>query len=101
VGQLIEDPWRTSACELDPTGWYVTFEDPDSMTGARDTLYYVRAIEEEPQAIHADNLRCSRDDEGVWTAVDRCGSAETAKDDCLKPTGQRAWSSPIFVGWSG
>ena len=99
ISQLVEDPWKVILCPANPAGCEVTFEDPGFATGARDTLYYVRAIEEPSMAVNADNLRCRFDKNGKCIAVDPClGDYRTEyQDDCLSPTEERAWSSPIFV----
>jgi len=101
VDDLIEDPWRTFDCEPQQTGCQVEFEDPDFVAGAREALYYVRAIQAETGMINADNVRCEYDENGQCVAVNPCyGDYRTASsDDCLAPENQRAWSSPIFVSF--
>jgi hypothetical protein len=86
VDGLIEDPWRVLPCQPDPAGCRVTFDDPDFPSAARDTLYYVRAIEEPSLAVDADGVGC-------------LGVPED--EDCLGEVEERAWSSPIFVDWAG
>ena len=46
IDGLIEDPWKVLDCEPDPSGCEVIFEDEAFSGSNRDTLYYVRAIEE-------------------------------------------------------
>ncbi len=99
VAPLIEDPWRVFACDGDPAGCAVTFTDPEFETAGRDTLYYARAIEEESLAVGADPLSCTRDATGQCIAVDACKDRPDS-DDCLAPTEERAWSSPIFIGYA-
>ena len=101
VGTLIEDPWRVFECAGDPAGCVVEFSDDDFPGLARDTLYYARAIEEPGLAINAKNLRCVYDDQGKCRKVEPCfGDFRTPfQDDCLGPTEERAWSSPIFVDY--
>jgi hypothetical protein len=99
VGELIEDPWRTFECPPDPHGCKVSFEDPEFSKAGRDSVYYVRAIEEPSPAINATSLRCRYDEKGECVEVDPCwGDYRTdPSDDCLAQHEGRAWSSPIFV----
>ncbi|HEY8120354.1 MAG TPA: DUF3604 domain-containing protein, partial [Myxococcota bacterium] len=96
IAPLIEDPWQTIACEPNADGCTVTFSDPDYPSAGRDTLYYVRAIEEPSLAVNADLLRCERDGSGKCVKVKPCIGAAPG-DDCLARTEERAWSSPIFL----
>ncbi|MFQ5352634.1 MAG: DUF3604 domain-containing protein, partial [Candidatus Binatia bacterium] len=96
---LIDDPWRTFACEDDGSGCAVTFSDEEFPGSGRDALYYVRAIEEPSPVIGAQPLTCKRDESGrCIELVDSC-STRPDSDDCLSPSEQRAWSSPIFVDY--
>ncbi len=99
VQGLIEDPWRALDCAPDPGGCTVEFSDKDFVTGGRDAIYYVRAIEEPSPTINGNNLRAVRDDSGAVTEVNPCwGDFRISRsDDCHALKGQRAWSSPIFV----
>jgi hypothetical protein len=76
----------------------VTFSDEAFTQGGRDALYYVRAIEAESQAVDADPLHCERDASGRCVKLQPCAERPDS-DDCLAPTEERAWSSPIFVGY--
>jgi len=96
IEPLIEDPWQTLACAPSEAGCAVTFSDPEFASAGRDTLYYVRAIEEKSLAVNADLLRCERDGGGKCVRVKPCIGAAPA-DDCLAETEERAWSSPIFL----
>jgi hypothetical protein len=98
VDGLIEDPWRVFSCDPDPVGCSVTFTDPEFATTGRDALYYARAIEAESLAVGADPLGCKRNEAGECVALDTCKDRPDS-DDCLAPTEERAWSSPIFVEW--
>ncbi|MBW2384193.1 MAG: DUF3604 domain-containing protein [Deltaproteobacteria bacterium] len=95
---LIEDPWRVFTCPSDPAGCSVEFRDQSFGQRARDTLYYVRAIEAPAPAINAGTLRCERDAEGRCIQSDPCWG-ESDDDDCLAPSQARAWSSPVFVDY--
>ncbi len=101
IARLIEDPWKTLPCSGDPSGCEAVFEDRDFSAAARDTVYYVRAIEEPSLAVNAANLRCEYDDDGKCIKVNPCfGDYQTEyQDDCLSETEERAWSSPIFVDY--
>ena len=103
VGELIEDPWRVIECPPSQEGCSVTFTDPDYVSGARDTTYYVRAIQEETEAINADPLECERDETGTCIRVNLCRAdwRTDREDDCLDPVEERAWSSPIYLTWAG
>lgn len=97
---LIEDPWRVLPCEDAGTGCQVRFDDPEFSGMGRDTVYYVRAIEEPSPAVNGANLRCLRDDEGRCVKARPCHGDERRtpyEDDCLAPIEERAWSSPIFL----
>ena len=97
IAPLIEDPWLAFPCPPDPAGCEMTFEDTEFAGSRRDSVYYVRAIEEESAAIHADPLRCTYDESGRCVEIELCNFNTPAGDDCLGETEQRAWSSPIFV----
>ena len=86
IEALVEDPWKVIPCDADPDGCRVTFSDPEFSTTARDAVYYVRAIEEPGLAVNADPIGCA---------------SVPLDDDCLGEVEERAWSSPIFVDYSG
>jgi hypothetical protein len=93
---LVEDPWKTIACDGDPEGCVGTFVDEEYVSSGRDVLYYARAIEAPSDAVGADPLGCRRDDQGRCVQVDPC-FGRPDDDECLAQTEERAWSSPIFV----
>jgi len=96
VAPLVEDPWKVIDCQPDPAGCSAAFTDPDFHRSGRDAVYYVRAVEAPSLAVGADPLGCRRDDQGRCVEVRPCASRDL-DDDCLAPTEERAWSSPIFV----
>jgi hypothetical protein len=98
-GSLIDDPFRTIPCPGDPAGCTVEFDDPDFAGAGRGALYYVRAIQEPTLTVNAELERCTRDEHGRCVDVNPCyGDYRTPLgDDCLAPSEERAWSSPIFV----
>jgi hypothetical protein len=100
VAALIQSPWRSFACQPDPAGCTVHFEDPDFASDGRDTLYYVRAMEAPAPGINAGNVRCEFDEEGRCVKVNLCNDADGADGDCLAEHEPRAWSSPIFVDYA-
>ncbi len=99
VAPLIEDPWRRYACSPDPGGCSVFFDDPEFASSGRDTVYYVRALQEPTPAINAANLRTRFDADGNAVRVEPCyaGYRGSRDDDCLAPAQERAWSSPIYL----
>ncbi|MEH6549017.1 MAG: DUF3604 domain-containing protein [Pseudomonadales bacterium] len=103
VDELIEDPWRVIACSADGSGCEATFSDPEYAAMGREAIYYARAIQEATPAVNGAGLRCEYDESGQCIAVNPCyADVRTAlDDDCLAPTEQRAWSSPIFVRPTG
>jgi len=94
VEQLIDDPWKILPCPAESEVCEVAFEDPEYPMLERDTLYYVRAIQEPTPAVNAGLLRC--DDEGNCNPC--FGGYQTDwEDDCLAMNEERAWSSPIYL----
>lgn len=96
---LIQDSWKTFDCDDTGNGCIVEFDDPEFEKAARDSLYYVRAIQQPTPTINADNLRCEYDESGQCIKVNPCyiNGRTDYSDDCLAPAEHRAWSSPIFV----
>ncbi|MFP8877357.1 MAG: hypothetical protein VCB99_10740, partial [Myxococcota bacterium] len=75
------------------------FEDPEFGATARDSVYYVRVLEEPSELVNGDPLRCERDSDGVCLSTRPCrsGADDGLADECLALERARAWSSPIFV----
>jgi hypothetical protein len=103
IRELVEDPWRRFACAPDPAGCVVEFEDPEFVAGGREAVYYVRAVQEATPAVNAGALRCEVGADGACLRPHPCyGDVRTPPgDDCLAPSEERAWSSPIFVTPAG
>ncbi len=101
IAGLVEDTWRSFPCQPDPNGCSVEFSDEEFPGSGRDTVYYVRAIEEPSPIINGGNLRTEFDEEGRATSVNPCwGDHRIDRDDhCQTELGHRAWSSPIFVNY--
>ncbi len=101
LGDLIEDTWKVFECNDQGQGCSVEFDDPGFAEDARDSLYYVRAIQEPTPTINGANLRCEYDENGQCIKVNPCYIDERTDyaDDCLAPSEHRAWSSPIFVDY--
>jgi hypothetical protein len=99
VGERIEDPWKTFTCQPNPAGCIALFEDPEFVGAGREFVYYARAIQEPTPMINAANVRCTYDEAGNCVEVDPCYASYLTPftDDCLTPSEERAWSSPIFV----
>ncbi len=93
---LVEDPWRSFPCEPSAAGCSVEFEDPEYARAGRDTLYYVRVAEAPRAEINGDGLQ-----RGADLNWQRCPGSEGKADDCLGEAEPRAWSSPIWVDWTG
>src|SRR5262249_54253719 len=94
LAERIEDPWLRGPCAPDPAGCAIQFEDGEF--GARDAVYYARALQRPTPAINGANLRTRFDAEGNATEVAPCfgGWRTRSDDDCLAPVAERAWSSP-------
>ena len=101
IDNLIMDPWKVISCPKDNEGCRVRFSDNEYSKGERDSVYYVRAIEEPSLRINAGNLRCDYDSDGNCKKVNICyGGYKTSREDnCTMMSEERAWSSPIFVNF--
>jgi len=100
IADLIEDPWKVFFCDGSENGCSVTFSDNEFTRGARDAVYYVRAIESPSQAVAVDPLDCEIDVDGNCTRIIAACGDKPNSDDCKSSTQQRAWSSPIFVDYA-
>jgi hypothetical protein len=98
VDDLIQDPWLVLPCDGE-NGCKVEFEDPSFIENDRQSIYYVRAIQEPTDTINGDNLRCKYDSEGNCIEVNPCWGdyRVDSKDACLSKEEHRAWSSPIYI----
>lgn len=101
IAPLIEDPWRSFDCPNDANGCVVEFSDTEFALAQRETVYYVRALQEPTPAVNGDDLRCDYDESGRCVKIDVCygGYRTEMADDCLGEVQERAWSSPIFVDY--
>lgn len=103
VDNLIEDSWLVHECKPDADGCIFEFEDTEFSQSGRETVYYVRAIEEVSDMINGKHLRTSFDENGMAVSVDPCygdNFKTDYQDDCLAPEEERAWSSPIFINYN-
>ena len=88
IKPLIQDPWMTIPCN-GRGECIVEFEDQNF---SRDSVYYVRAIQEATPAINGSSIS-EREEFRLCK-----GSFRTdLNDDCLSLANERAWSSPIYV----
>ena len=88
ISPLIQDAWKVIPCS-GLGECIVKFEDDNY---SRDTVYYVRAVQEATPAINGAPLS-QREDFKICK-----GSFRTSlEDNCLSMTNERAWSSPIYV----
>ncbi|MBD62880.1 MAG: hypothetical protein CMD68_02235 [Gammaproteobacteria bacterium] len=88
INSLIQDPWKIISCDR-TSECSIEFEDQNF---TRDSVYYVRAIQEETPAINGSSLS-KRDNFSLCR-----GSFRTDfEDNCLSLTNERAWSSPIYL----
>ena len=94
INTLIHDAWQVFACPNAASFCDITFTD-DAFT--RDSVYYVRVLQEPSPAINGQQLSMVYTAEG--RSVNICkGSYQTIQsDNCLAPAQERAWSSPIYI----
>ena len=93
--------WKTFECKPSQQGCEIEFEDNEFSENSRDTIYYVRAIQEPSPVVNGGNLRCTYNEKGECIKVNICyGDSRTDKeDDCLTLSEERAWSSPIYINY--
>ena len=102
VDGLIEDKFLVHQCAPSADGCRFQFSDPAYARGARDTLYYVRAIAEAEPMINAEPVKCERDASGTCIKAKLCfGDYRSGASDCTAPAEPRAWSSPIYLDHPG
>ena len=96
VSGLVEDVWKTLQCPADGNGCEVEFTDDEFSNKKRDTVYYVRAIQEPTQIVNGEPFACEE-----YGAQDQCLSYKSCgkfdSSECFGEGEERAWSSPIFV----
>jgi hypothetical protein len=99
VEDLIKDVWKVHKCKVNSGECRFRFSDSEYSKNGRDSLYYVRAIEEPSLRINGGNLRCDYDENGNCKKVNICyGGFQTSREDnCTMLSEERAWSSPIYV----
>ncbi|MEM9704779.1 MAG: DUF3604 domain-containing protein [Pseudomonadota bacterium] len=101
IGDLIDDPFLVHQCPANQEGCDFEFTDPDFAPGARDALYYVRAIQEPRPTINAEPIKCERDENGKCIKATICfGDYRSGDSDCTTMKDVRAWSSPIYLSYA-
>ena len=89
VSPLIQDTWKNFSCK-NQSECIVEFEDENY---SRDSVYYVRAIQEATPAINGQNFLAGSKEFKLCK-----GSFRTElSDNCLGTSNERAWSSPIYL----
>jgi len=89
VSPLIDDAWKTISCE-GKSECVIKFED---QSYTRDSVYYVRAIQESTPAINGNSSLIDNNEFKLCKGSFRTSLA----DDCLSDINERAWSSPIYL----
>jgi Protein of unknown function (DUF3604) len=99
VDPLIEDPWRTFECAPSNEGCEIVFEDEHFAQDQRDSVYYVRALQEPTDMINGQPFECLKQStEGQCLEYRHC-NVNNPGDNCIGSNQERAWSSPIFVDY--
>ena len=81
--------WRSLSCK-GQSECVVEFEDENY---SRDSVYYVRAIQEQTPAINGKNAAAGSEEFQLCKGSFRTDLA----DNCLSAANERAWSSPIYL----
>ncbi len=101
VDGLIDDKFIVHACPPNKGSCSFRFSDPSFVSGKRNTLYYVRAIQEAAPTINANPIQCVRDKNGKCIKAKLCfGDYRSGSSECTAPAEPRAWSSPIYVDYA-
>ena len=93
VADLIYDAWKTFDCSNNEF-CEITFVDEEF---TRDSVYYIRAIQEPTLAINGKQIEIFSDQNRDTAKICKGSYKTNLEDDCLFPSQERAWSSPIFV----
>ena len=94
IAPLIDDPWKVVECPDSEQGCQVQFSDPAFPKMQRDTLYYVRAIQQPTLALNGGGLQTRFDRSGNPAQISLCSPV----DGCpVAEVEERAWSSPIYI----
>ena len=93
VADLIYDAWKTFDCSNNEF-CEITFTDEEF---TRDSVYYIRALQEPTLAINGKQIEIFSDQNKNSARICKGSFKSDLEDDCLFPTQERAWSSPIFV----
>jgi hypothetical protein len=94
VADLIKDTWKTIQCPKNNKICEVTFTDDDFI---RDSLYYVRAIQEQTSVINGKQLNMTYNNNEKIIKICKGSYKTDLNDSCLSKSEERAWSSPIYV----
>lgn len=99
IENLIEETWRSFECPPSNEACEIEFEDTDFGTSQRDSVYYVRAIQEPTEMVNGDPFRCEQqNNQGQCVKYRRC-DVSNPNDQCMGMNEERAWSSPIFIDY--
>ena len=93
ISDLIHDVWKSFECSNNRF-CEITFTDEEF---SRDSIYYVRAIQEPTLAINGKQIEVHLDQKKNIANFCKGSYKTDLDDDCLFPSQERAWSSPIFV----